>query len=88
MTLSMSYHTYILQSEKTGKYYVGSTNNIAKRLERHNGSKVVSTKSDMPWKMIYSEKFDTLSEARKRELQIKNWKSRSAIERLINGPFV
>ena len=84
----MSYHIYILQSEKTGKYYVGSTNNVTERFEQHNKGRVHSTKSGKPWRMIYSEKFDTLSEARKRELQIKNWKSRSAIERLMHGPFV
>ena len=84
----MFYYIYILKSEKTRKYYVGSTNNIARRLERHNRGKVLSTKSETPWEMIYSEKFDTLSKARKRELQIKNWKSRSAIERLMYGPIV
>lgn len=51
-------------------------------------AKCAALKSGKPWRMIYSEKFDTLSEARNRELQIKNWKSRSAIERLIHGPFV
>ena len=38
--------------------------------------------------MIYVENFDTLSDARKREIQIKKWKSRKAIERLLNGPIV
>lgn len=84
----MPYYQYILESE-TGSYYVGSTNNLMKRLAYHNSGKVQSTKNNRTWEMIYSEKFDTLSEARKRERQIKNWKSRSAIERVVKkGPIV
>lgn len=30
------FYTYILQSESTGKYYVGQTNNLGQRLLRHN----------------------------------------------------
>lgn len=84
----MPYFQYILQSS-SGSYYVGSTNNIEKRLAYHNTGKVRSTKNGRPWRVIYSESFDTLSKARKRELQIKQLKSRSAIERLVKGgPFV
>lgn len=32
---------------------------------------------------MYTEAYDTLPEARQRESQIKSWKSRSAVERLI-----
>ena len=78
----MSYYLYILKSY-TGKYYIGATSNIENRVEYHNKGKVKSTKSHRPWKLIYNEKYNTLSEARKRESQIKGWKSRKAIERLI-----
>jgi putative endonuclease len=75
--------TYILKSEKSGKYYIGCTNSIEKRIEQHNSGKVSSTKSDRPWLLLHKEKYNTLSEARQRETQIKKWKSRSAVERLI-----
>jgi len=45
--------------------------------------KVKSTKVYKPWLLQYTEKYNTLSEARCREKQIKNWKSRAAIERLL-----
>lgn len=32
---------------------------------------------------MHKEEYETLSEARKRELQIKSWKKRSAIEKLL-----
>ncbi|MFA7216392.1 MAG: GIY-YIG nuclease family protein [Candidatus Paceibacterota bacterium] len=69
------YFTYILEcSDKS--LYVGSTNNLEKRLEQHNNSKVGAhyTKIRRPVTLKYSEKFETLGEARKREAEIKRWK--------------
>ena len=80
----MSY-VYILISEKNGRYYIGCTNDINLRLKTHNAGKVFSTKHFCPWKLIYHETYKTLSEARKRESQIKSWKKRSAIEKLIHA---
>ena len=77
------FYFYILKSLISLKCYVGSSENIGKRLKFHNLGKVKSTKYDKPWKLVYSESFKNLREARKRELQVKNWKSRLAIERLI-----
>ncbi|MBI9062488.1 MAG: GIY-YIG nuclease family protein, partial [Marinilabiliaceae bacterium] len=32
----MNYFVYILQSQRSGKYYCGQTNNVSDRLQRHN----------------------------------------------------
>jgi putative endonuclease len=77
------FYTYILISEKNSSYYVGSCKNISNRISLHNGGCVKSTKRYIPWKVVYNEEYKTLSEARKRELQIKSWKKRSMIEKLI-----
>ncbi len=82
------FYTYILISGKTGKYYIGSTNNVANRLKRHNQGYIRSTKAYRPWKLLYTEKYQTLGKARARENQVKNWTSRDAIEKLISAPFV
>ncbi len=79
------YFLYILVSLKKNSYYVGSCSDIEKRLTRHNNGYVKSTKNFVPWKLVYKENYDILSFARKRESQIKSWKSRIAIERLIKG---
>lgn len=81
------FYFYILKSIKNGRYYVGSCHNIEERLKRHNGGMVKSTKAYLPWKLMYNEEYITLSEARKRELQVKSWKKRLAIERLIDKTF-
>lgn len=78
----MPYFVYILEcSDKT--YYVGYTNNLEKRLNKHNQSKSGAhyTKIRRPVKLMYSEQFKTLSEARRREAEIKSWR-RKQKERL------
>ncbi|MEW6134992.1 MAG: hypothetical protein AB1583_04680 [Bacteroidota bacterium] len=34
------------------------------------------------WRLVYLEQFDTIQQARKRERQIKSWKSRKRVEAL------
>ncbi len=79
----MQYYMYILYSSKLDKYYVGSTNNIEDRLERHLLSKKGFTSKADDWQLKYSEVFNTRKEALSRERQIKKWKSRKIIETLI-----
>jgi putative endonuclease len=79
------YHLYILQSEKDGTYYVGSTSNLEDRISRHNGGRSKFTKNRIPWKLVYTEEFSSKIAANHRELEIKKWKSRKMIEKLIVG---
>ena len=73
---------YIIYSASLDRYYVGSTGNIEDRMFRHNNSGSKSTKSASDWVLVYSEDFETRSEAVQRELEIKGKKSRKFIERL------
>ena len=77
------YAVYILKSEKTKKYYIGSTENIDNIIIRHNNGKNKSTKPGIPWKLVYFEKYETRNEAYKREMQIKRYKGGSAFKKLI-----
>lgn len=82
------FSTYILQSSY-GKYYIGCTNNLTRRIKEHNKGLSRYTRNKGIWMLKYSEQFDKLSIARKREKQIKSWKKRIAIEKLIKqGAFV
>jgi putative endonuclease len=69
------FYVYVLQSKVNKHYYIGSTKDISTRLARHNAGHTPSTKAYRPWKLIYSESFNTFSEAVKRELEIKGWKN-------------
>ncbi len=77
------YIVYILKSLKINRYYIGHCGDLEIRLRRHNKGLVKSTKKFKPWKIIYSEVFDTRSEAYRRELQIKSYKGGEAFKRLI-----
>lgn len=79
------FYTYILYSETKDRYYIGHTHNIQLRLERHNDGWSRSTKSGIPWKIVYVEEYKTKSEANKREFDIKNKKSRKYIEKLLEA---
>jgi putative endonuclease len=74
---------YILQSETSGRFYVGSTDNLERRLSEHSRDHTPSTRGRGPWVVIHKEEFPTLLEARRRELEIKKWKSASMIKKLI-----
>lgn len=81
--LPIMFHIYILEL-KDKSYYVGSTSDLEDRMKEHKSKKVKSTKNKLPFELKYTEQYTTRSEAQSREYQIKKWKSRKAIERLIN----
>lgn len=79
------FKVYIIYSAFLDRYYVGSTANIEDRIFRHKNSGSKSTKSASDWELVYSEEFDTRSEAVMREREIKGKKSRKYLEALIKN---
>ena len=73
------YYTYILMSESTGKLYIGQTNNLEARVERHNIGKNFSTKNRGPWRLIFSREFESRKEALKFEKYLKSLKNKEYI---------
>ena len=68
----MKHFVYILFSETANKYYIGETNNLERRISEHNMGKERTTKPNIPFILIYSEKFKTRKEARIREKYLKS----------------
>jgi putative endonuclease len=81
----MPFYTYILQSETSGMLYIGSTNNIEGRIERHNHNRNQFTKNKGPWKLIYSHEFETRSEAIHLEKFLKEMKNKERVVKWINA---
>jgi len=79
----MSHFVYILKSDSTGKYYIGCTDNVQRRIFQHNSGYSKATKAGVPWVLKRVEEFPTLAQARRREAQIKRMKSRKWIEELL-----
>lgn len=78
-------YLYILQSGKNGRYYIGSTNDLSRRLSEHNKGSVSSTKSTRPWVIKKFIKCGSLTEARKSEYKLKSYKSRVVLEKVIES---
>ncbi|MCP9751483.1 GIY-YIG nuclease family protein [Ferruginibacter sp. HRS2-29] len=68
----MPFYTYILKSVKDDGYYHGHTKDLENRLKKHNGGKVRSTKSRIPFVLHYHEIFDSKSAAYQREMFFKS----------------
>ncbi len=66
------YHAYIVQCND-GTYYVGSTNDLTRRVHHHNHAKAGAhyTKIRRPVVLVYSEQYETYAEVRKREGELK-----------------
>lgn len=68
---SQHWYVYLLLSKKTSKWYIGSTNNMQKRILSHNAGKNRLTKYGIPWKIIYCEIGLNQKDARAREKYLK-----------------
>src|ERR1041385_2795685 len=43
------FHCYVLRSQKTGRRYVGSCENLTERIHRHNAGESKATKHGVAW---------------------------------------
>ena len=67
------YYCYIIENDHN-RLYVGSTRDVGARLKRHNsghGAKYTAYRPN--YRLVYSEAFESLTQARAREAQIKKW---------------
>ena len=79
----MPFYVYIIQSLQDGSYYIGSTNNLDDRIERHNQGRSKYTTSKRPWKLKHIEEFPDRSSATKREKITKDQKSKEFLKSLV-----
>ncbi|MCX6810122.1 MAG: GIY-YIG nuclease family protein [Candidatus Berkelbacteria bacterium] len=67
------HYVYVLKSLLTGRYYVGYTIDVDKRLAQHNAGLSRFTKHDKPWEIVYLEAYKLEKFARERERQLKRF---------------
>ncbi|MBI5644533.1 GIY-YIG nuclease family protein [Candidatus Kaiserbacteria bacterium] len=62
------FYAYVLSSEKNGRQYIGSTDDLKRRLLEHNSGKGGTyTKNNRPFQLIYYEAYISYDLARKAE---------------------
>ena len=76
------YYVYVLENTQ-GKHYIGSCEDLTKRITRHNQNSVRSTKNKGPWRIIHKEEFNAKTEARRRENCLKNYKSFDYLKKVV-----
>jgi putative endonuclease len=79
------YYTYVLQSEKDDKFYVGFTKDLKLRFEQHNRGFVDSTKERRPLDLIYYEACVNQNDATKREKYLKTYHGRMFLKRRLKS---
>jgi putative endonuclease len=77
------FHVYVLRSNKTGRRYVGSCENLADRLGRHNAGHSKATQHGIPWTLVHSEGFADRTQAVKKERYYKTGRGREELDRII-----
>ncbi len=79
------YYVYVLRTKKNGRYYIGQTQNLAKRLEKHSRGKTKSMKNRGEFDVVYLESCPSRADAMRREKEIKSYEGGGAFKRLLLG---
>ena len=80
-------YVYILK-DKNGKFYVGSTDNLERRLKQHKTDIRKQLEIWIILKYVLKQEYDSLDLARKIELKIKKLKRKDYIEKMINEGYI
>ena len=70
------YRVYVLQNE-AGRFYIGLSDDVDRRLEQHHQGVSKWTKTRGPWRLVWQSEDLSLSDARKLENHLKRQKGRS-----------
>ena len=83
----MKYCVYILKDE-TGKFYIGSTDNLERRMKQHISGHTQTIKTMNNPKLVLAQEYQSLNIARKIERKIKKLKRRDYIEKMIQDGYI
>ena len=75
------YLVYVLQNA-FGRFYIGLTDDLARRISEHNAGKSRWTRGRGPWLLVWQSAQLTLSNARKLENQLKRQKGGDGFYRI------
>ena len=84
------YFIYIIYSKKLDRYYVGTTDDVLKRMGEHNSGfySEAYTVKGMPWVLSLSFEYELSEKAYGIEKFLKRMKSRIFLEKVIGNPNI
>ncbi len=83
MSIGRGYYVYGLISLKDGKFYFGFTRNIIRRIRQHNIGENISTKSRIPFKLVFYEFHLSKKDALRRERYFKTKSGKRTIKMML-----
>ena len=84
---SRAFFVYILQSTRTGRFYIGHCDHLIERFHEHQAGYSAATRNRGPWWLPYFEIYDTRGDAQKREYALKRKKSAKYLRWLIHETY-
>jgi putative endonuclease len=82
------YCVYVIKSKKNGKFYVGQTNDLHRRLLQHEQGLTSFGRRNKNLSLVFKKEFPDRTQAVRFERFLKKQKSHTFIERLIKGEIV
>ena len=86
-TSTMFFYVYVLESLKDKQRYIGYTNNLRERLEKHEKGQSFATKSRLPTKLIYFEACTNQEDAVRREKYFKTTYGRRSLAKRLKSYY-
>jgi putative endonuclease len=80
---------YAIYNAKNNKIYIGQTTDLSSRLMKHNKKifKDYTSKFDGNWEVVFQEELDSRSGALKRERQLKSFRGRESVWKIIKTKY-
>jgi putative endonuclease len=83
----MKAYVYILR-DVDNRYYIGSTDNIDRRIKQHLYGHTLTTRRMKHFKLVLSQSYPSLEVARKIELKLKKLKRKDYITKMIEDGYI
>lgn len=83
----MKGYLYILET-KGDHYYIGSTNNLNRRISEHQSGKTKSLKKLLPVKLVFHKEYKSLTDARHIEIKLKRFKNKGIINKIVKTKMI
>ena len=81
-------YVYILEGLRDDRYYIGSTINLEKRFVHHKSGGTPSTKGFGGVKMVFSQYYDNIQDARRVERKLKKLKRKDYVKKIISDGYI
>lgn len=79
------WYVYVLRSHKDQMFYIGSTNDLERRVHQHQNGENVSTAKRLPVDLIYFEGHRSKDDALRREKYFKTTKGKVTLRQMLRN---